>query len=345
MSLSRPRIRLILDFDGTITTDDTTAIIGSRCLAKARELAPSGVTDDQLPKSMQYYSEQYMHEYKEWKKSLPPASEPETIADEVLRLSQSKHVEQNSFMRVRNAVLGVPGGIGDLPRNETARDEFMIDAGRQAIRSGEVHIRDPESLQELITKTETESNIWGIVSVSWSRGFILGVLLESGMVSEGVEAVAKRIKCNELLAPNHVDEVGNLDIISSALDKQSALYQLLEESAVLRSKRSLGSKDDDTPLTIYIGDSSTDIGCLANADVGMYLHQGEPEQDSVLQTLESLHVDVLHTTDLPTSNVPLGLSNRTTMLRSKRRPQSIICSISSFGEVNDWLSKITSETH
>lgn len=342
MARNHPRFNLILDFDGTITTEDTTAIIGSKCLAKARELAPPNVDEDQLPKSMQYYSDKYMKEYQQWKASLKSQAQSRTLNDEVLRLSQSKHVEQGSFLRVKNAVLSVPGGIKDLLRSEAALNEFMTDAGRQAIRSGELQIRDRESLQRLISKVERDGNTWGVVSVSWSRGFILGVLLESGLVSTITASLIKRVKCNELLAPEHADKDGNHNVVCSAQDKVEALQQLLDEGSSPAREDSSGSREKESALNVYVGDSSTDLGCLINADVGMYMCPKGLEQDSVLQMVERFRVKRWHTTDLPTLNVPIELLNMKTRLLEDGRPPHIICSVSGFREIDQWLSRALS---
>lgn len=248
-------MQLVLDFDGTITSDDTTAIIGARCIAKARALAPTGYPSDQLPKDMKYYSDVYFQQYKQWKEKSEIAPEQRrTIEDEVLHLSQSRQVELNSFLRVRKAVLDVGAEMAEFETDESLRNEFMMHAGREAVLSGEVRIRDPEALKSIIDR----SSQWGIVSVSWSKRFILGVLVESGLILEAnSDAVAKRIKANELLAPLPVSLEGEARVTCSATDKREEFQSLLDDWRVLNERN--GSSEHDAKA-IYVGDSSTDLG-------------------------------------------------------------------------------------
>lgn len=337
MSVNKPQVQLILDFDGTITIDDTTAVIGSQCLSKARELARADSPEDKLPKSMKHYSEQYMEEYRNWKQSFTCPSERKTIEDEVSCLSQSRSIEVNSFFRVRNAILGVPGQIGEMERNEELRNRFMTDLGRQAVRSGDVRIRDPGSLKRLIGKIEQNGSHWGIVSVSWSRRFILGVLMEAGLVKEGQEeAIAQRIRCNELLLPNLQTEEGRSNIICTAQDKLEALDKLLTDWEIQRGKQHCQST-----IKIYVGDSSTDIGCLAKATIGMYMHEGDFEGDEVIATLKGLGVEFLPITNRPLSNAPYKSEDAVGEFRYGERPPQLVCMVESFREIDEWLSRMT----
>lgn len=323
----------MLDFDGTVTIDDTTGIIGSRCLANAREMAPTDTSHPMLPDSMEYYSNLYMQEYQQAKQALVGSSESQSIGDEVSRLSETAHVEKDSFMRVHNAILSVPGGIQKLHHDQARRDEFMMESGRQAIRNGEVRIRDPEALHKLIARVQTDGNDWRIVSVSWSRRFILGALIEAGLINGShEEAVAGRIRCNELLAPN---PSGN--IICSARDKQNEFHKLLAEWAgPLRDEH---GRDAET-FTIYVGDSTTDIGCLVSSGIGMYLQAGGPGEDKVVPTLERLGIQTMRITDLPTYNAPAGTSEILNKLRQEGKPPHIVCLVKGFEEINDWISKL-----
>ena len=341
MGSSKPRIQLVLDWDGTITTADTTAVIGSRCLAKARELANPNLPPEKLPKPMQHYSEQYIQEYREWKEScIWPSEDRKTVDQEVSYLSQSKGIDQDSYLRVRSTALDVPGGMGEMERNERMRDEFMMDAGRQAVRSGELRIRDIECLKKLIVKTEEEGNKWGIVSVSWSRRFILGALVEAGLVKEGQEEVlAKRIRCNELLAPHHWEE-NRLIVLCSAWDKQDAFHRLLadweNENGTHGRWYPVSSKEEDATITIYVGDSSTDLGCLASPAVGMLISSNH----GLEEPFNRLGVECRSIEDLPTSGASIGLVDMMAKLRDEKKPPHLICSIGDFGELERWISKL-----
>ena len=339
MPAQRRRFRLVLDFDGTITTEDTTAIIGRRCLEKAKELARPGLAPAQLPKDMGYYSRQYFQEYKEWKESsTPSSSKRKTIEEEILYLSRSRQVELNSFLRVRSAVYKVSGGIGDFEQDPGLRDEFMTKAGREAVRSGEVRVRDPDALKSLVAKANEKGNRWGIVSVNWSRRFILGVLAESGVLKhENEEEMAKLIKSNELLAPLNTTEKGEYTILCSAIDKRIALEKLLAEWNISYHVNSdvqkVQADNDGTHVTIYVGDSSTDIGCLTSATIGLYICE-DITTDSVVQALNGVGVH-----SLPLSQ--LRASEDLIQARDKHKRGLIVYLIKGFDEFNEWLSSWT----
>ena len=336
MVARKPRIQLVLDFDGTITTEDTTAIIGGRCLEKAKELALPGLAPEQWPKDMSYYSRQYFQEYKEWRESsISSSPERKTIEEEVSYLSQSKQVELNSFLRVRDAVYRVPGGITAFKHEQCLRGDFMMKAGREAVRSGEVKIRDPDALKSLTARANAEGNRWGIVSVSWSRRFVLAVLAESGTLEqESEEEVAKSIKSNELLAPLSSTEDGGYDILCSAIDKKLAFEILLSEwnddqnanGNVQQSK----ADSDNALVTIYVGDSSTDIGCLTSATIGLYICK-DSTTDSVIQTLNRVGIRCLSLSQLQASEDPTAAQSR-----NERGPTIYI--VKGFDEIDEWLS-------
>lgn len=330
--MSKPRIQLVLDFDGTITVDDTTAVIGSRCLAKARELAPPEVLDEMLPKSMEHYSNLYMQEYHRAKQALWDPSGSKSIDDEVSWLSEIAHVERDSFMRVRNAILHFPGDIQELEQDDALRNEFMMESGRQAVRSGEVRIRDPEALRQLINTAQSGTNNFGVVSVSWSRSFIIGAMIEAGLVKASQrEGIASEIRCNELLTPVAPDR-----IICSARDKHNEFLKLLEEWQAFAGSQ---GKDEAETLTIYIGDSTTDLGCLASADIGMYVQAVDPKEDKVLPILERLRVQPVRVTDLPTSNTPVWVRDTLTEFGQENKPP-LICFVRGLEDVNEWISKL-----
>lgn len=226
-----------------------------------------------------------------------------------------------------------------MTQNETLRNAFMTSAGRTAVRNGEVRVRDPKALQSLLAKADQAGNAWGIVSVSWSRRFILGVLLEACLVNEEqAKDVAKKIRCNELLAPHQIDGEDRLDIICSAQDKQNAFHDLLAE---WMAAHSLDFNDIDTVITIYVGDSSTDIGCLAGANVGIYMQAtSELEDDSVIQTLRRLGIECLSSSQLEALNTPAKLLKLVAKQQNENQPPHIVCVVRSFQEIDTWVAKL-----
>lgn len=333
MSTAKQPIHLVLDWDGTMTTSDTTATIGARVLSKAHELALPGIPAYQRPEPMSYYSEFYMREYKLWKEKSASVSQgvrAGTIAEIVSQLSASREIEERSFMRVRAAALNTSGGISALAENGGLREGFMQESGREAVRSGEVKIREPEVLKSLLASASESGSSWSILSVSWSRQFILGAMMEVALIRSGEsDDIARRIRSNELLGPLSNDQGGRMKIICTAQDKLDAFNKEVDEV----------SANDDDMVTMYVGDSSTDIGCLAGPALGIYLSQDRSD-DPVLNILDGLGIECLSIADLPIRNVANHLRQMRESLRRRRRPPHTLCVIKDFSELLDWVSKI-----
>jgi thiamine phosphate phosphatase / amino-HMP aminohydrolase len=289
MESKRPPIHLVFDFDGTITTADTTAVVGSAILDKARELASPNVPVHRSPQTMQRYTEVYMQEYRKWKDSHRPVrSGIATLENKIDDISQSKHVEVASFLRVRAAALGTPGAITRLERSEEDRNEVMMNAGRSAVRTGEVDIREPAALKFLLDLGRRPGNDWGIVSVNWSKRFITGVLLEAGLFRDSeVEYMVSRIRANEILAPLAYDINGNPIVVCTAEDKLAESHRLPYDLPAGHAEE--GEGPGTGAFSIYVGDSMTDLGCLAKSSVGVYLRQGN-DDDPMLTTLKGLSI-------------------------------------------------------
>lgn len=338
----RPRrVQLVLDFDGTITTTDTTAVIGSRCLAKARAMATPGIPEEDFPKPMQYYSEEYLRELKQWQDSFNWPHSRETIDEEVSYLSQSKQIEQNSFVRARNAVLDTPGNIKAFLHHGQDLKDFMMQAGSQAVRDGDVQIRDRGALQHLIARVHR----LGVVSVSWSRMFVLGVLLEVGLLEKHQEeAFADQIRCNELLGSILYDETKRPITISSAADKRDALRQLLSEwtGPVNEDGRPLSSNAGEgcETITMYVGDSMTDLGCLAYADIGIYITQSIGGEDKLISTLEDVGYQCVPLSTSMPASPSQSPTDEITSPESIDPGQRVVYLVRGFREIDDWLSKI-----
>jgi len=255
-----------------------------------------------------------MTEHGEWQKTIAGKAESQTIDEELDRLSASRHTEQASFMRVRDAVLSVRGSMTALISDVDKLDSFMTEAGRQAVRSGEVEIRDPKGLKELLSTAAVEGNEWGIVSVSWSQRFIEGVLLESELVSkQQLRDLSQRIKCNELLAAR-----SSTELICSARDKLACMEGLLAEWE---------NADLQPALAVYVGDSTTDLGCLTGPAVGMYMQKGSADGDKVLNTLSRLGVAAMPVAELPD------------LVHANSQSRRFVGVTRGFEEVSEWLTR------
>lgn len=152
-------IRLILDFDGTITTKDTishlaSAGIAAQKLSRRVQLQPKW---DRLVKA-------YLEDYDDYKYRFTPSEAKRTrLEDEKRFLSGLYHVERASLRRVEEA--GIFHGMDAAA---------MRKAGVDALENGDVQLRGGFGR---ITDLARERG-WpvNVVSVNWSADFVRGVL-------------------------------------------------------------------------------------------------------------------------------------------------------------------------
>lgn len=257
----------ILDFDGTITTKDTISTLFNFALStrasKGQDLSP--VRDEILAK----YSEDYSKHVKDYS---PAKEQRNTIAKEIGYYRSLRDVENRSFERVSRS--GLFKGITD---NE------WEGLGRDAVKKGEVVVR--EGFGDFVKKVKMLGGIWGVVSVNFSNHFIRGVLSCVGSETSTVEVLA-----------NHPDENG----ILWGLENEEGKYEsaIATSDAKLASVKRLLSSWRNGPVghfseVVYIGDSGTDIECLAEeGTTGIVM--AEDSNNNLMETLQRVGVKVKH---------------------------------------------------
>lgn len=152
-------MRLIFDFDGTITECDT---IG--------DLASAGVDFQRtqhghnLSAQWDHVVKAYMDDYQRYKDSYPVREEDRhSVQEEVEFLAGLRTVERSSLARVE--ACGVFSGLQET-------DLFQM--GVDAVESRNIVIR--EGFKDLVELAEQRGWGLGVISVNWSRSFIRGVL-------------------------------------------------------------------------------------------------------------------------------------------------------------------------
>lgn len=152
-------MRLILDFDGTITQKDTIGELAQAAIdlqrrRTGRHLQP--VWDDAV--------QAYLKDYEPYKANFyPPEASRKDVEAETNFLAGLKDIEEASLSRVSQS--GIFAGL--------QRDDFF-QMGVDAVLSGRVS--KTEGFEELLRSAESKGLKVDVTSVNWSKAFIEGVL-------------------------------------------------------------------------------------------------------------------------------------------------------------------------
>ncbi len=140
-----------------------------------------------------------------------------------------------------------------------------------------------------------------VVSVAWSRRFIYGVL-EGWARREGWGGGGGGWVVGDVEVRANEIEGGGLDRVFGAAggiwtagDKVRVMRDVVEAAATVAAAAAAGGVESAS-RTIYIGDSTTDLACLLEADVGICIRdEAMTEEQRELQgTLKRVGVECLH---------------------------------------------------
>ncbi|KAI1634932.1 haloacid dehalogenase-like hydrolase-domain-containing protein [Biscogniauxia mediterranea] len=289
---------IFLDFDGTITTEDTISELADFALRFQRERggggdgAGAGTGPDLKPQwdaLVRAYADDRRAQAAAYR---PAAPDRRTPADEAAFLRASKPVEARSLARVRACALF--RGIGP-------------DALRAAGAAGAVRLRP--GLADFVARRAREGWRLYVVSVNWSAAFIEGAC-GSGF-GEGVEVKVK-VLANEVrevdgavVGPEILNRGGGGEgggegtrTLTNSCDKLEVMR------AVLREEEEEGGLKDRP--SVYFGDSTTDLECLLEASRGIVI--ADAEDSPLLQTLRRIGRDVPRVREAGSSLAEGGLA-------------------------------------
>lgn len=237
--LKRP-IRLVLDYDGTLTVKDTMAIYGT--LPKNNH-STTKLTWDEIVNA-------YMKDYESYQKQHYPWHNYDRT-EYSSWLASRKQIEHQSAKRVQDA--GFFQGV---------RRKDVEDAVDRAFETGELKLR--AGWTDLLEACYHQSgSTVEILSVNWSETAIRRSLQVGA---------SRRLESNVLNAmPIHANEIEGLDSLegSSGQVIRSDGTDIRTSDDKLRRMKACGNNGGQ--FTVYIGDSSTDFDCLCEADLGIWL--------------------------------------------------------------------------
>lgn len=284
MSSPRPRIQLILDWDGTLTKRDTLAVLAN---------IPAAHRAAQDPDPWRPITDAYADDYAAHARSYRPQTAARTtLAAEAAWLGSLKEVEERSVRRVEEAGVFRAVAVGDVERGA----EEVVETGDVELRRGwegmfllgERGRAGKEEVKEGGEGEVGEVDV-SIVSVNWSATFIRACLLH---------AVARAEWCDEAQRDKLREAVKQVRIIANEIeglhdpDGSSGLLNKKDEDGIRTSSDKLRCMQQIRPgqeegLVVYVGDSPTDLECTAAADIGICIRD-EPMSSAQKELAETL---------------------------------------------------------
>lgn len=320
-AINRP-ICLILDFDGTLTRKDTMHLVAEAGYSHQEELKRNP-----QPRPWKEIVDAYMSDFEDHAKSYTPQPENRvSLRDELAWLDSLEEVESASITRALRA------GIFDRVRSHDMQQavEGAIHGGRLQLRDGWLSLLSAVQLHNSRILELQKSSHCAVLSVNWSREFIRQTLIRNadprpGDSSENPWSHSMKIYANEL--PSIADQSANTN--QGQVEPYRNIRTSGDKAALLRAF----AEERKDALTIYVGDSSTDLGCLTVADIGICMRDEPPGsgQTDLARTCDRINVQVDH----------IGTSDASTVFANGSRPTLLW--VNSFVEIQDWL--FDSETH
>ncbi|GAO16124.1 uncharacterized protein UV8b_02523 [Ustilaginoidea virens] len=217
------KLRMVFDFDGTITAQDTISELAESAIGWQSRRAGQ----DARP-AWDRAVRAYLDDYDAYMAAFQP-SEPErtSIDQEKLLLAGLKSVEEASLTRVSQS-----GLFAGLQRHHLAR------MGSEAVSSGRIQVtRGFKALCDAAAAAGPGAAQPTVLSVHWSAAFIGGALGQPGVC----------VIANEVSEDGHINGPSpGASRLTTSADKARALGRIL----------------DGPERLVYFGDSATDLECL-----------------------------------------------------------------------------------
>ncbi|KAI1150496.1 hypothetical protein F4825DRAFT_477928 [Nemania diffusa] len=297
---------IFLDFDGTITTEDTVTHLANFALRfqserhDSSEDGPSSEPPTQervrgaedLSSRWDAVVHAYVSDHKSHVSSYAPrAPDRQCVEDEVAFLRSQKHVETRSLGRINACALF--RGIGPAA--------FRA-AGAALVRDGTVRLRP--GFAAFTRAALARGRRVCVVSVNWSAAFIEGAC---GAFAEGEVAVfANEVREADgaVLGPGALGGNGDGEgrNLTNSCDKRDAVREVM---------RAHGAEDG--PF-FYFGDSTTDMECLLEATRGVVI--ADNETSSLIKALRRIGKRVPHVRDADASEELVWASNFEEVMQS-----------------------------
>lgn len=317
---------LLLDFDGTITKHDTLASLVTLAIAASSTSTVGAGSQDQAAIATHQQKQRalwdqivrdYVAAYRAHVTNYTTAAgagETEerrtTLRQELAFLESTREVERASVARVSRAgffaglnapalerlgweavrlasPLPAPSSSSGHGKNGSGSGDGDGDGSLEE-EKGEGAVRLKKGVGRFLEQQGRDGWDVAVVSVNWSREFIRGVVEAGCTWGPGAERV-RRVVANGIRFPSGQvegpEELGGEPLVTAG-DK-------------LRAMESLRQKLADEKM-VYFGDSTTDLACLMEADLGVIM--ADSAESKLLNTLKRIGQEAPHVTDAKTDS-------------------------------------------
>lgn len=265
----RSGLHLIIDFDNTITKQDTTLNIGEIALSyKLRSL------DTDQHAEWESFLQWYANTLGTYTASYSP--KPGTLKEEIIWLRSLRHVEEQSHRSrsLRDVLRDVPAERYRAAAYESTqeipwRESFLVLMAE--LRLGE-------------TGGGEKRLLCNVLSVSWSEDFIHGFL--AGMLARSEKGAPRKpdtktprqrgaaaLEAMQIWA-NRIEPQTGMIVPGSHAGVPEAGAERVLSSCVDKLRVMAGKMLQCGMKTVYVGDSTTDLECLLGAHVGVVMTEG-----------------------------------------------------------------------
>ena len=229
---------VFLDFDGTLTTADTTEKL---VRLGYRHNRPHSTDAREWDEIVAAYVEDMGHHVVTYE---PQAKQRRGIEEECAFLASLTEIEQRSVRRVETA--GIFKGLTVEEVNKYALEE---------VQSGGVLLRD--GWDTLLALVHRDGGSIGLISANWSAVWIRQCLYHASKVDARDILKDLRIYANEVVDLDKPGGASGGTMINTSRDK----------GRVLRERR----REIGDGVILYVGDSPTDLEALTSADIGIII--------------------------------------------------------------------------
>ncbi|KAF2419027.1 hypothetical protein EJ08DRAFT_654076 [Tothia fuscella] len=314
------KIKLILDWDGTITVKDTLSVVAQIGFRRNFPKQEFGTHWKRFVDAYLRDLETHTHLYQ------PREVIRTTIAQESAYLASLRPIEDLSIQRVED--------FGTFENLETKDFDNGV---TEAIVAGVLDFR--RGWDEIMCSGHDIE--FGIISVNWSDYFVkyavkrwVELNLPYGIAHTVFDMERIKFAMNDVARPFSGIPPSGMKVRTSKdkLDYAKSFVQLVEHGAMPMADATIPMDTTDetskAPL-IYVGDSTTDFDCLLYADVGICIRDSpmEPIQTQLADTFKRLNIQVL-----PLSFLPLPLQSG--------QGEKIVWWVEDLREVSDLISRI-----
>ena len=229
---------VFLDFDGTLTTADTTGKLVRLGYRQNRQHSTDFREWDEIVAA---YVEDLEHHAVTYE---PQAKQRRSIEEECAFLASLNEIEQRSVRRVETA--GIFKGLTVEEVDKYALEE---------VQSGGVLLRD--GWDGLLALVHRDGGSIGLISANWSAVWIRQCLYHASKVDARDILKDLRIYANEVVDLDKPGGAYGGIMINTSRDK----------GRVLRERR----QEIGDGVILYVGDSPTDLEALTTADIGIII--------------------------------------------------------------------------